>query len=896
MAPRARLRRGVIAAAVVLAAFVVCTRGSLVGETTTTAVSDLGLTLAALAAGLLCVRAGRQPGVRRLSWLLLGAGCAAFAFGEGTWAFYELVLGREVGTPSIADVGYLGAIPLVVAGLLLAPGWAGAGVSRARALVDGALMASSLLLVSWVAVLGPTWYAEGSLWSSIVQLIYPAGDIVIVAVGVTIAVRARAGGRLWLVLLCAGAGALAIADSGFAAMAVRDSYASGSWFDAGWLAGYLLIALAACAAAPVPAPPLEGPVRAARAAMLAPYVPLAVASGTVLVRVFNGRSFDQFEMVAAIVIVVLAFVRQALTFMDTASLSRDLADTMDELRAREDHFRSLVQGSADTITVCDEHGVLLYASPALTRDFGFDVESMPGRSLIELVHPEDVEQVRTAFRELRADPAETALVECRLRGVDGEYRYVETVMRNQLSNPSVRGIVLNGRDVTERRALEREITYQAFHDPLTGLANRSLFRDRVQHAVERRSRDHAPLAVLVLDLDGFKSVNDSLGHLAGDEVLQITARRLLDCVRPGETVARLGGDEFALLLEDLDEIGAIATCRQVADRVQEALAWPSEVMGREVVMAASVGIALLAPGDGADELLRNADLAMYRAKAAGRARCELFEPGMHIAVLERLELESELRGALERKEFRLLYQPIISLESGELVGVEALLRWIHPERGMVSPLDFIPLAEDSGLIVPIGRWVLQEACRQSALWARATGRRIRMSVNLSARQVQAPRLAETVALALREHRIRPDHLVLEITESVLVDDADRTIAKLHLLRELGVKLAIDDFGTGYSSLSYLRRLPVDTLKIDRSFVGGIGEVGDLTALTGAIVALGRDLGLQTVAEGIEDATQLAELRGMGCELGQGFMFARPLPADEIAELLGSGSSLIPVNA
>jgi EAL domain-containing protein (putative c-di-GMP-specific phosphodiesterase class I) len=215
---------------------------------------------------------------------------------------------------------------------------------------------------------------------------------------------------------------------------------------------------------------------------------------------------------------------------------------------------------------------------------------------------------------------------------------------------------------------------------------------------------------------------------------------------------------------------------------------------------------------------------------------------------------------------------------------------------MVSPLDFIPLAEDSGLIVPIGRWVLQEACRQSALWARATGRRIRMSVNLSARQVQAPRLAETVALALREHRIRPDHLVLEITESVLVDDADRTIAKLHLLRELGVKLAIDDFGTGYSSLSYLRRLPVDTLKIDRSFVGGIGEVGDLTALTGAIVALGRDLGLQTVAEGIEDATQLAELRGMGCELGQGFMFARPLPADEIAELLGSGSSLIPVNA
>jgi EAL domain-containing protein (putative c-di-GMP-specific phosphodiesterase class I) len=315
-------------------------------------------------------------------------------------------------------------------------------------------------------------------------------------------------------------------------------------------------------------------------------------------------------------------------------------------------------------------------------------------------------------------------------------------------------------------------------------------------------------------------------------------------------------------------------------------------------MSASIGIALSSiPYQQPEDILRDADTAMYRAKALGKARHQLFDPKMHAHALTRLWLETDLRWAIERKELVLHYQPIISLSGNKIVGVEALVRWQHPTRGLVSPLDFIHVAEESGLIVQVGRWVLTEACRQVARWQRDTGLPLRLSVNISARQLQAPRLAEHVAKTLRSTGVRPTDMILEITESMLVDDAERTIAKLHLLRELGVRLAIDDFGTGYSSLNYLRRLPVDVLKIDRSFVQGIGTESDLTSLTRAIVGIGRDLGLETVAEGIEEAGQLAELRGMGCALGQGYLFARPLPPDELAALLGPGSVLdVPVSA
>jgi diguanylate cyclase (GGDEF)-like protein/PAS domain S-box-containing protein len=581
-------------------------------------------------------------------------------------------------------------------------------------------------------------------------------------------------------------------------------------------------------------------------------------------------------------VVGLVVLRQLLKVSESRRRTRSLETAMLAAQAREEHYRSLVAGSSDVLTICDADGTIRFISPALRRIFGYEIEALVGTPLGELVHPDDQLRVRAEVRAAVAEPGEPVLIQCRYRHADGRWRDVEAVLTNHLAHPSIAGLVFNTRDVSERADLERALTHQAFHDPLTGLANRSLFRDRVRHALALSARSRRGIAVLFLDLDGFKAINDTLGHATGDRLLGSVAGRLQHVLRPGDTVARLGGDEFAVLLEDLD---GMHVAQHVARRCIDELHTAFAVDGREVFIGVSIGLALAEHGDDADELLRNADLAMYRAKALGKNRCEMFEPGMHHAAIERMAIEGDLRHAVARDELALHYQPVVELGTGRIVGVEALLRWHHPERGLVGPADFIGVAEESGLIVPIGRWVVTEACRQVARWQRDTGLALRLSVNISARQLQAPRLAEHVARTLRTSGLPAEDLVLEITESMLVDDAERTIAKLHLLRELGVRLAVDDFGTGYSSLNYLRRLPVDVLKIDRSFVTGIGTESELTALTGAIVGIGRDLGLDTVAEGIEEIAQLDALRAMGCALGQGFLYARPLPAGDLARLL-----------
>jgi len=429
-----------------------------------------------------------------------------------------------------------------------------------------------------------------------------------------------------------------------------------------------------------------------------------------------------------------------------------------------------------------------------------------------------------------------------------------------------------------------ELSHQAFHDALTGLPNRALFTDRVDHAVIRARRHAESVAVLLLDLDDFKNVNDVLGHSAGDQVLKEIAQRISGCSRTGDTVARLGGDEFAFLIEDIVDT---ADAARVADRLLQAVEPPFVVSGRELRIGASIGLAISITGsEETDELLRNADLAMYSAKRHDKGRYEIFEPSMHAAVVERLRLEADLRAAIERSEFVLEYQPVLDLESGRAVGAEALVRWQHPERGLVQPGEFIPTAEATGLIVPLGRWVLEQACADAHLF-QAHSRpdsRFDVSVNLSLGQLHHPSLVEDVGRILRAS-VHPVSLVLEITEGAAMHDVDATIRTLRELKRLGVLLALDDFGTGYSSLSYLRQLPIDIVKIDRSFVDDLTTVGQATELMREIIDIARTLGLRAVAEGIERADQALALRRMGCDLGQGYFFSKPVAPDALIDFL-----------
>ncbi len=443
-------------------------------------------------------------------------------------------------------------------------------------------------------------------------------------------------------------------------------------------------------------------------------------------------------------------------------------------------------------------------------------------------------------------------------------------------------------DVVERQVTDDDIRHRALHDPLTGLPNRVLFMDRLEQATERlRRRSHALTAILALDLDRFKLINDSLGHRVGDELLAAAAPRLKQAVRSSDTVARFGGDEFGILLED---IGGEHEAIDMAERIAGVFAHPFVLDGGEHFVTTSIGIALAKGGEPADDLLRDADAAMHRAKERGRSRWELFDETLRGRAISRLRVENDLRRALERRELTLDYQPLVSMGDGSLVGVEALLRWDHPQRGRIPPSDFIPVAEDTGLIEPIGRWVLARACRQAAQWydARPDAAPVSMAVNLSAVQLANHTLTDAVAAALRMSGLEPSLLALELTESVLVGDLEELAQTLRSLKALGVRLVLDDFGTGYSSLSYLTRLPLDVLKVDRSFIGGLGVEPRDTAVTEAIVAMSQALSMRVVGEGVETNLQLSELTRLGCDLAQGFYFSRPVPADAITQMLDDG--------
>jgi diguanylate cyclase (GGDEF)-like protein/PAS domain S-box-containing protein len=563
--------------------------------------------------------------------------------------------------------------------------------------------------------------------------------------------------------------------------------------------------------------------------------------------------------------------------LESVELVEDQAERRSEAR-----FRTLVQNSTDIIAVLEQDLVVRYVTPSVRTMLGYEPSGLVGTSFATLLDPAELPDVHRHLAD-ESTPQGVLEAELHLTHADGSRRAVECVISDLRGDPSVKGIVLTAHDVTDRRQLQDRLTHQAFHDALTGLPNRVLLVDHVAHALERSKRSGADVTLLFLDLDDFKTINDSLGHSAGDELLVEIGERLRHGLRSADTPSRLGGDEFALLLEDAQGVEGAG---RAAERLLEHLARPITLGETDVQIRASIGIAVAQPGQTPDELLRNADVAMYWAKRRGGHGYQLFEPQMHEAAITRLELKSDLARAFAADELTLVYQPIVDLQDDETVALEALLRWTHPARGPISPAEFVPLAEETGLINDIGRWVIRQACRDLRHWQVSIPGRARLSanVNLSARQVLQPSFREDVLQILVDTGVEPTDLVLEITESTLLEDVEGVSARLAELREIGIRIAIDDFGTGFSSLGYLQRFPVDELKIAKEFVD---EVVDprRARLVEAIVTLARSLDLRTVAEGIEHEQQGERLRQLGCELGQGYLFSRPVPAGEVPSLL-----------
>jgi len=883
-----------VAAAGLVACHVVWAATGFGGPTLTHAALRASLAMGAMATTLACRAAARRTvGGARRGWTLFALTSACWVVSQAMTAVRELTAG-PLALPAPPDVASTMAIVLPVLALLAFLQGAVSSKARVRTLLDALLIAASVLFVSWALVLEGLYRTAPDGHARALGLAYPLGDVVLASLVLVAGGRARPDSRLPWRLLGWGLGLFAAAHTSFAYLQLAGIDTAPWAQSASWLAGCLLVGLAAVMSGPSSSP-LTGEARiAGRLGVCLPYVPIMLA-----VSVAVGRRLDRgapaFLAVNGGVILALLLARQLTAQLENLQLTQELEAKVrrrtQELRRQARHFGSIAQNASEVLTVVDGSGVIRYQSASVERVLGHFPDDLVGRRLHDLLAPEDAEATLARVRSTAPPPAAPTVVTSRLRRADGSLCQAEITVSNLLADDAVRGFVLTSRDVGERWALEEQLRRQAMQDPLTGLGNRALFRDRLDHAMARARRRPELLAVLMVDLDGFKQVNDSLGHDAGDRLLVEVAHRLVDCVREGDTVARMGGDEFAVLLERADLEGPAV----VAQRIVYRLRAPIEIDGRSIVTEGSVGVAVGSPSMlSAEELLRNADLAMYVAKSRGKGTFEVFEKEMHVAALERVELEAELRDALRRQELSLHYQPVVELPGGRISGAEALARWQHAERGMIPPAEFVPLAEESGLVIELGRWVLGEACRQARRFQLAypTEPPFTMAVNVAARQLTSPWLVDEVRKALIESHLPASSLVLEITEGALMKDAASIIPTLETLKALGVRLAIDDFGTGWSSLSRLRSFPVDKLKIDRSFVSEITSSADDAPIVAAIVAMAHSLQLTTVAEGVETAEQLACLHQHGCEEVQGFLLSRPLPADALLALLGDPGGLL----
>ena len=858
------------------------------GAAVTQRLDNIAETMTALIGAAACgIAAWRHQRRTRIAWSLIGASALSWGLGQAIWSYYVLVKGQQVPFPSLADLGYLGAVPLAVAGVLCFPSAPARATSLLRTILDALLLAGSLFIISWATVLGTVYRAgSGGLMAQLISLAYPGGDIVIGTIVLILASRASRENRLPFLLLAGGLIANLLSDSAFAYLTTTSTYGIGSPTDTGWAAGYLLIAIASLRAASIrAASPVASEGTTSRLWLVLPYVPIAGAAIVAIVEESLPGELDPMVFWSMMAVIVGVVLRQFLMLTDNQLLNRRLEANAADLAKREEHFHSLVQNSSDVITLIGRHGSIRYQSASVERILGYKEDELLGKPFGDLVHPDDRTQVLRRIEEAINIVGPPIAVECRLRRVDDSYCPTEVTITNLLELPAVRGLVLNTRDVSERKALEEKLTHQAFHDSLTNLPNRAAFRIGLDHALHGGSEGR--IAVLFLDLDDFKAVNDTLGHDIGDQLLVAVGARIASTLRPGDTVARLGGDEFAVLLKKMEDEQIAG---RVAERITRQLVPPFAIGGKEIAIRASIGIAGLVSGqEAADELIKNADVAMYMAKSKGKARFVQFEATLASAAIDRMELEHDLRTALEEKQFFLQYEPVIMLESGAIQSVEALVRWNHPRRGLLAPVDFIGVAEQSGLIIELGRWVLQQATRDARRWQvrYPSVPAMQISVNLSGRQLERSELIKDVVDAVDAAGLDPQSLILELTESVLLADTEPVARTLQELRSLGYSLALDDFGTGYSSLGHLRDFPVDILKMDASFVAGIGRGMADGAILRAIIGLANSLGLMTIAEGIERQDQLAALNAMGCNAGQGFYFSKPLDYEEMETLLAS---------